>query len=226
LNGHNDLLSLLRNTESTYDPYASTPTLAEFELLANPGSLRSLIFFAAVWLRENSALFHLMSDQFQNVEQRPAPAQGAGPLPETIQLSDLNAVERLQVANVQRQLTFFPRISRQINGILSVEGVKSIFLFEPELLLTRKRLTEVEKRLLAFQRKDPALVLYAFQNLYPEMAAKMAIAASADGFLFENLTDVFDGATEQMFTDDTHLTPEANRVVAARLAKFFTNTVN
>jgi hypothetical protein len=61
--------------------------------------------------------------------------------------------------------------------------------------------------------------LYAFQELYPEISAGMKLAGEQEGFVFENLQDVFDKTSEQTFTDDCHLTPEGNRLVAARVAQ-------
>jgi hypothetical protein len=220
LDGHNDFLSLLRNVGGTYDPYASTPTAGEFELLANPGSFRSLAFFATAWIRENSAAFRLLMDTLQPMEG--SAAQGSAikeAVPRKLRLSDLDASERAAFKWAQDHLDFYPRLARQINRVLSVDGVKPVFVLQPELALTAKPLTDTEQKLLDFQRINPAWYLYAFQELYPEIGARMAAAASAEGFAFVNLLDVFNGTSTQAFTDDVHLTPEANRIVARRLAQ-------
>ena len=52
-----------------YDPYCSTAHLEEFNLLANPRSVRSLLFFSATWLRSQSVLFRLLSDHVHRAEQ-------------------------------------------------------------------------------------------------------------------------------------------------------------
>jgi lysophospholipase L1-like esterase len=35
--------------------------------------------------------------------------------------------------------------------------------------------------------------------------------------VYVNLTDVFDQTSDQTFSDDVHLTPEGNRIIAERL---------
>jgi hypothetical protein len=224
LDGHNDLVSLLRNLGGGYDPYASTPTAGEFELLANPGSWSSLFFFTAAWLRENSALFRAIMDAVQPTEQPPLQrALASSPLPRRLQLADLTSVEQVALKSAQSQLGFYPRLARQISRVTSVDGVKPIFVLQPELALTAKPLTDTEQRLLDFQRNNPAWYLYALQELYPQIGAAMTAAASADGFAFYNLIDIFDSTAEQAFTDDVHLTPQANRIVAKRLVEVLAN---
>ncbi len=223
LDGHNDLWSLLRNPES-YDPYVSTPTAAEFDLLANPGSSRSLFFFAFVWMRENSAFVRAFADRVQPTEQPPGERRAGAPrLAGKIQLSDLSPKEQLVFAAARDQLAFYPRLARQINSIVRLDGAKPVFLLQPELLLTAKTPTPTEQRLLDFQRQSPTFLLYGFQELYPEIASRMTVAASESGFTFQNLTDVFDQTSEQTFTDDCHLTPDGNRLVAARVSQLLGN---
>lgn len=45
----------------------------------------------------------------------------------------------------------------------------------------------------------------------------MTATGQQDVFAFENLIDVFDWTSEQTFSDDCHLTPEGNRIIAERL---------
>jgi hypothetical protein len=71
--------------------------------------------------------------------------------------------------------------------------------------------------MLDYQRKNAALLLYSFQQLYPEIGTRMTATGQQDGFAFVNLIDVFDRASEQTFSDDCHLTPLGNRIVADRL---------
>ena len=218
LDGHNDLLSLLHNAGRNYDPYVSTPTRSEFELLANPGSLRSLLVFTAAWMRENSALFRKSMDALENTENaEPEHEAGAGRWPNPIRPFDLNLAEQARFQAAEAQLGYYPHLARQIHRLLDLDGAKAIFVLQPELLLTRKRLAGPEPRLHDYLWKNPALFLYAFQQLYPEVAAKMALAAQQDGFVFRSLTGVFDQTTQQTFTDDCHLTPEGNRIIADQL---------
>jgi hypothetical protein len=220
LDGRNDLLSLLRSTDETYDPYASTPTLAEFNLLANPGSFRSGLFFLTVWMRENSAFFRALVERAQSLESPPPKrAPGSRPRSGKVRSGDLSQEEFLRFRSLKSQVGFYPRLARQIQRVVSIDGARAIFLLPPELSLTGKVLTEKEQRMLERARGNPTLFLYAFQELYPEISAGMKAAGEQEGFVFENLQDVFDKTSEQTFTDDCHLTPEGNRLVAARVAQ-------
>jgi len=217
LDGHNDLLSLLESDSNNYDPYSSTP-LVEFDLLANPGSFHSLLFFLATWARENSGLFRVASDRLRAIENPPAKREpGRGAVGHPVRLSDLTPAEWAGFVVAQRQLAFYPHLVGQIRRILDLDGTRGVFLLQPELMLTRKPLTQTEERLLDYLRNTPALPLYAFQELEPEIARRMTAAAQQDGFVFVKLTDVFNQTSSQTFTDDCHLTPDGNRIVADRL---------
>ena len=224
LDGRNDLLSLLRDTSENYDPYVSTPASSEFNLLANPGSFKSLLFFAIVWLRENNAQFRILGDSSKAIEA-PPPQREPGPpvLVDKVRSFDLTREEQARFATAQRQLAFYPRLARQIHHVLDVDGVKAIFLLPPDLFLTRKPLTNTERRLLDFERNNPALFLYALQELYPEIGRRMTEAGQQDGFVFEDLIDVFDQTSSQTFTDDCHLTPDGNRIIAGRVFQLVEN---
>lgn len=218
LDGHNDLLSLLKHASENYDPYAATRT-DEFNLLANPDSVRSLLFFLGGWLRNNSAAFRVVGDRMQAIRHSPS-KRGTREVSDPVQLSDLTPMEQAQFATAQSQLAFYPRLARQIDRILGLDGVKAIFLLQPELFLTHKPLTDKERQMVDYQRKNPALLLYAFQQLFPEIDTRMTATAQEDGFVFLNLTNVFDQTTEQTFSDDVHLTPNGNRIIAERLFQF------
>jgi hypothetical protein len=76
LDGHNDLLSLLKHITVNYDPYATIPK-TEFDLSANPDSFRSLLFFVGRWLRNNSAAFRLIGDRMQWMKYPPPKCEHA-----------------------------------------------------------------------------------------------------------------------------------------------------
>src|ERR1700730_18065714 len=62
LDGNNDIDALYKRGNQNYDPYASVEGSEAFDLLANPGSFRSLLFFLAEWTRANSAAFRLLKE--------------------------------------------------------------------------------------------------------------------------------------------------------------------
>jgi hypothetical protein len=156
-----------------YDPYCSTAHLEEFNLLANPRSVRSLLFFSATWLRSQSVLFRLLSDHVHRAEQRPKGLLSAAgqSFSNPVLFSDLNPREQAQFAISEGQVDYYTHVVRQINRILDLDGVKPVFLLQPELILTRKAFTDSERRLFDYHRKlgGPGFI-YTYEHLYPEVS--------------------------------------------------------
>jgi len=113
------------------------------------------------------------------------------------------------------------REARQIHRILDLDGVKTVFLLQPELILTHKPLTDSERRMADYHRKvSGPLTVYSYEQFDPEISGIMSSAATRDGFRFLDLTDVFDHTPGQTFSDSCHLTAEGNRVIAERVFQF------
>ena len=217
LDGHNDLHALWNHANKDYDPYAHVEGSEEFNLLANPGSFRSLLFFLANWIHTNSAAFRIVQDHLRSMEVSLRPAERRkGRVSNPVKLSDLTTLEQAKFATAQSQLAFYTHTVQQIRRILDLDGVRAIFLLQPEVFLTRKQLTDSERRMLD-DELTAAGRTYCFQRLFPEIAASMTTTARQEGFVFLNLTDAFDQASQQTFSDDAHLTPEGNRIIAERL---------
>ena len=221
LDGNNDIdPELWKHASENYDPYASVEGSEEFNLLANPGSFRSLVFFLAEWLHANSVAFRILQDHLRSMEiplrrvQRKT--HRANQTSNPVRLSDLTPMEQAHFGIAQSQLGFYTHTVRQIHRILDLDGVKAIFLIDPEIVLTHKRLTGSEQRILNSELTMPGRT-YCFQQLYPELAARMTALARQDGFMFLNLTDAFDQTSEQTFSDNVHVTPDGNRIIAERL---------
>jgi hypothetical protein len=217
LDGYNDIDALWKGASENYDPYATVEGSKQFNLLANPGSSSSLVFFLAEWMRANSAGFRLMENhlwsietQWHSVERKTR--QVSNPVP----FSDLTPMEQARFATAHSQMGYYTHTVRQIQRILGLDGVKAIFLLQPVVFVTRKQLTGSEHRIL-----EDELTLrgrsYSFEQLLPEIDAGMTTTARQDGFVFLNLTDVFDQTSEQSFSDDVHLTPDGNRIIAEKL---------
>ena len=224
LDGNNDIGALWKHASENYNPYAYVEGSEEFDLLANPGSVRSLLFFLAEWIHTNSAAFRLLQERLRSVVTQPhqgdeKPRQVSNP----VHLSDLTTEEQARFAIAQGQLGFYTHTVRQIHRILDLDGIKAVFLLQPEIELTHKRPTDSEQRLLDFELTVPGRT-YSFQQFFPEIATKITAIAREGGFTFLDLTDVFDQTSEQTFSDDCHLTPEGNRIIAERLFQLFKGT--
>ena len=144
LDGRNDLLSLLRSTDETFDPYASTPTLAEFNLLANPGSFRSGLFFLTVWMRENSAFFRALVERAQSLES-PPPKRVPGSRPRSGKVRSGDLIRGISASEISKARWDFTRGWRDRYSVVSIDGARATSA-PPELSLTGKILTEKEQR--------------------------------------------------------------------------------
>jgi hypothetical protein len=214
LDGNNDIDALWKNANEHYDPYAHVEGSEAFNLLANPGSFKSLLFFSADWTRGNSAAFRLVQDRLRAVElQRQSGGQQTPHAHNPVRFGDLTAIQQTRFATAQSQLGFYAHTVRQIHRVLDLDGVKAVFLLQPEVELTHKPLTDSERRILDFELTVPGRT-YSFQQFFPVIAAQMTDLSRADGFTFLDLSDAFDQASEQTFSDDVHLTPEGNRIIA------------
>jgi lysophospholipase L1-like esterase len=223
LDGHNDIAGLAV-APANYDVYASTSHLEEFNQLANPRSVHAAVFFMYTWLRSNSALFRFLSDHLQFRTMRSNRLHSASKerqFTSPVKFSDLTPEEEAQFTSSHNQISLYLREARQIHRILDLDGVKTVFLLQPELILTHKPLTDSERRLADYHRKvSGPMTVYSYEQFHPEISGIMSAAATHDGFLFLDLTDVFDRTPGQTFSDSCHLTAEGNRVIAERVFQF------
>jgi lysophospholipase L1-like esterase len=225
LDGNNDIDALWKHASKNYDPYAYVEGSEAFNLLANPGSFRSLLFFLAESTRENSAAFRLVQDRLRAIETQPRGGnQRKRQVHNPVRLSDLTPTEQARFITAQSQVGGYTHTVRQIQRILELDGVKAIFLLQPEVELSHKKLTDSEQRMLDFELTAPGRT-YSFQQLFPEIAGRMRGIAGKDGFAFLSLTDAFDQTSDQTFSDDCHLTPEGNQIIAERLFPLVENIV-
>lgn len=227
MDGYNDFIELYHLAEAgpstEYDVYQSTPGGEEFDALANPKSVHSLVTFANAWLRSRSVIYRLAQDRVPGAVRNPwsSKARSVEPFSEPVQLLDLNEVERSGAIAALGHVTYYVHTARQIHRILELEGIKVLFLLQPILILSHKPLTSSEIKMRDYERTlGGRLYFYLFPQVYSEIARGMTEASQKDGFLFLNLVDVFDQTSEQTFSDFAHLTPDGNRVIAERLFEF------
>jgi len=215
--------------KGTYNPYAITPLSEEFNLLANPASAKSIVFFANTWCRTNSALYRVMTDHlaplgWESAAQATKLSAATRHTGNTVRLSDLTQAEQSRFTAIRDQVEYYPHLVQQMHRILNLDGVKDIFLLQPYVGLTHKQLTDSERQMVEMQRRTPGR-LYTFQQIYPNLATEMGSLARQEGFEFKDLTGVFDQSSEQTFGDYAHLTPEGNRIIAERLFQLLKDKV-
>jgi lysophospholipase L1-like esterase len=212
LDGVNDMFIMIRSA-GRYDGYLDAGYSQEFKELTDPSSL-SLRMMLSTWLASKSAIYRFIHDQLKQRNQirsrkeqaREADARPGAPRPTSLELRQYQAATA--------QFSNFAHTVRQIHRVAELDGVHVAFVLQPNLAVTRKQLTSVEKQLLDYWRKTEGTFVYGFEALYPELAKNIATDAETEGYVFLDLTAVFDHMTAQAFTDYCHLTPAADQAVA------------
>ena len=213
LDGMNDLFVILR-TPSPYDGYRDAGFHEEFNALTRPGDL-SLPAMASVWLLNNSALYRFIHDDARERRRVSARKEKVEKSDAKPGLAGLTADEQRQYQAAAGQFDDYVHTARQIHRLAGMDGIETLFVLQPQMAVTKKRLTSIEQQLFDYWRKiDSPLYLYGFQSLYPELSKKMSAGAAEEGYRFLDLSGVFDRMEEQTFSDYCHLTPVGNRAIA------------
>jgi lysophospholipase L1-like esterase len=210
MDGVNDMTQLIK-ADGEYDPYAATPLQDQFDDLTNPHGWLGLRVMAETWLAQNSVLFRVLRDRAVRRELR----QGRDERTKKAAAS-LSAEQRRQLDVIWNHRDYYAHVVRRIHLVLALEGIVDVFALQPTIRLTKKSLAGNERRIAEFDRIQAGpLEIEAYRTVYPEIARQLR--EDHDGFSFVDLTTVFDSTNVQTFTDDCHLTPEGNRIVADRL---------
>jgi lysophospholipase L1-like esterase len=212
LDGVNDVFIMIRSA-GRYDGYRDAGFSLEFKELTEPASL-SLRMMSSTWLANNSAVYRFIRDRLKQrnqIRSRREQAQEEDSRPTSPRPTSL---ERHRFQEAASQFANYSHTVRQIHRVAELDGVHVTFVLQPDLAVTRKQLTSVEKQLLDYWRKIDGTFVYGFEALYPELAKKLATDAQGEGYGFLDLTGVFDRMTAQAFTDYCHLTPAADQAVA------------
>jgi hypothetical protein len=225
MDGYNDFIQLYNWARSghqgDFDVYGNTPGYEDFDSLANPGSMRSLLIFGAAWLRARSSLMNLASSRLSGSVRNPWRSVIPAVQPEfnaDVRWGDLNGDERIAATAALEHVSYYAATTRQIHRILGLDGVRPIFLLQPILILAKKPLTKEEQLFVQYEwQQGGPLYFYLFREVYRRFDQEMSEAARDEGFRYLNLVNVFDSTGEQTFSDFAHLTPAGNRIIAGKL---------
>jgi hypothetical protein len=225
LDGVNDMFEVLRTPEQE-DGYGDAGFGDEFNGLANPDSM-SLRLMATTWLFNHSALYRSTRESValrRRVHARRERARTSAvhlrPDP-----SELSPTEQQQVQAAAGRLDNYLRTIEQIDSLAKLEGTQALFLLQPQIAVTGKPLTDIEKQLFDYwSRLEGPLDLYGFQALYPQLSRRLITNAAKEGYQFLNLTNVFDHVSAQTFTDYCHLTPVGSQTIADVIVDSFGNS--
>ena len=215
LDGVNDIFEMLKSPEND-DGYDTAGFGDEFVGLTNP-ELMSLRLISTTWLFNHSALYRSIRESIARrrriqARRERANASAADLHPD---LSSLGSSQHQKYQSAVGRLENYVRMVRQIHLLTKLEGTRALFVLQPEIAVTGKRLTGIEMQLFDYwSRLEGPLNVYAFQNLYPQLSRRLVADAANEGYQFLDLVNVFNGADVQTFTDYCHLTAAGNQMVA------------
>jgi len=198
--------------DPSHDQFARYAYTEASHVIMGPPTFYAWVRMNAWWLFRKSAFAHVAIRAGQGLmtvirgqpELRPIEVEQA--------LGNLEWVfERNALAMIERNAL-----------LLQHEGVPAIFMLQPMLILERERLgamPAVEQELFAFNvdATEPNYEAY-IRRATPIVARKVRETVEPLGGTFLDLTEIYEGASEQIFTDYAHLTPLGNRILAERIA--------
>ncbi|HWP02579.1 MAG TPA: hypothetical protein VNL96_03920 [Gemmatimonadaceae bacterium] len=208
LDGFNDFFFFDRRHDQFQDYAYGLPA----RIIMGEPSLYSLAYANLWWLFRKSAAAHVASRAARDVYLMMRGTSEQAALNVDSALAGLRQV--------------FPRnalkMHERIGLILKAEGVHAVFMLQPLLILERGRkpMSPLERQLFEFNVTSyrPNYETFARRAVEFFREAEGQMAGRVGG-TFLDLTTVFAGVEEQMYTDYAHLTPSANRRVAERIAE-------
>jgi lysophospholipase L1-like esterase len=217
LDGVNDMFAMLRSPED--DSYVAAGLGDQFNALTKPDSM-SLPFMVSTWLFNNSALYRSVRESVGQNKRIRARVERARMVPASLRpdFARLTINEQGRYQAAVNRLGDYLRDVRDIHQLAKLEAIRTVFVLQPQIAVTRKPLTQVETQVFEYWSKlEGPLFVYGFETLYPQLSDRLASGAQMDGYQFLDATHIFDGMQIQTFTDDCHLTPAGNEKIAASI---------
>jgi hypothetical protein len=123
-------------------------------------------------------------------------------------LADVSGAARSTAAIYAQNVRVVDALARQY-------GFSAYYFLQPYPFISGKELTVAEREIVL----EPTATLAEDLNLARIFyrAFREAPALKSHPRFFD-ISDLFDGMTEELFVDDAHLLPEGNRIVAERIA--------
>jgi lysophospholipase L1-like esterase len=213
LDGFNDFFKFERN----HDQFASYSYNLQSKVILGEPTFKSLFAANGWWLFRKSAAAHVASRGGRMVKQALTRREEQKPL-------NVDSA----VAGLKRN---FPnnalKMHERAGLILQAENIRTVFMLQPLLILERsKKMSEVERKLFNFnvESYSPNYEQYMLNGV-PFVRAEEAAMAQRVGAQFIDLTGIYAGVSEQIYTDYAHLTPLGNRLAAERIFKEILPTV-
>jgi lysophospholipase L1-like esterase len=206
LDGFNDFYQF----EPWHDQFASYAYGMPSRVILGEPTLYGLAYANAWWLFRKSAAAHVGSRAGEALWELVRPRAPRTPI-------DVEA----SLTNVQRN---FPanalKMHERAGAILRHEGIRTVFMMQPLLILERDRvgMPAIERALFEFNVESyrPGYEEYV-KRATPFLLEHERAMAARVGATFMDLTTPFAGVEAQVYTDYAHLTPLGNRLLAERM---------
>lgn len=197
----------------SHDQFADYAYNEASHVIMGPPTFYALARMNAWWLFRKSAFAQVSFRALQGLGTVLAGSSTPEPVQVDQALVDLQWVfERNALKMIERNAL-----------ILQHEGVRALFMLQPMLILERDRLDhmpEIERRLFEFDVAAREGNYEEFtKRATPIIAQMIQERVEPLGGRFLDLTGIFTDQEGQMYTDYAHLTPEANRILAERMAE-------
>jgi len=203
LDGFNDFFAF----DEAHDQFADYSYKEHSYIIMGDPTVYSLAYMDSWWLFRKSAFANVTMNALRTLKQLLAPKRDRPPLDVEKSLAGLKHV--------------FPRsalkMQRRIGLILRDERVPAVFMLQPFLILERdhKSMTPIERKLFDFNVSSYLPNYEAFMHAaVPYIRDQETSMARDVGAHFIDLTGIYAGVPEQIYTDYCHLTPFGNELLA------------
>jgi lysophospholipase L1-like esterase len=204
LDGFNDFFFY----EKGHDQFASYPYQGRYLTILGDPTLYSLAYADAWWLFRKSAFAHIAMRTLREVKLRlMRPNSDRPPMDVDEAMAGLREV--------------FPRnaltMDRRMGLILRDAGVTAVFMLQPMLILERdhKPMPPAERKYFDFDVQSHLPNYEAFMQSAVRYVRDQEERMARDvGAHFIDLTGIYAGVPEQIYTDFCHLTPLGNELLA------------
>lgn len=192
-----------------------------------------LASYLTLWLKNNTYLMTYLwggRDAFTQLHQG-VPTESVTAIPSSVSSENsklassdpaaAGAVMDAELARksslADRNIAAVVRVVENIHSVMQDDGVPHLFVLQPWLYLSKKELTDQEKKLSSL---TGARAYYGVPSdkMYGLLVERLVQSARSKGYFLVDFSSYFDDVSEWVFTDWCHLTVGGNYVIAKELA--------
>lgn len=207
LDGFNDFYF----TNPGHDQFADYSYNLQSRVIMGDPTLRSLVYQNFWWLFRKSALAHVIGRGLRVVKLVLSPRPKRGVMDVERDMASMRQVFPENALKMQRRMAL----------ILRDEKVVPVFMLQPMLALERdhKPMSAMEQKLFDFNISSYAVNYEPWVHQARDFVVQQETAMTTElGAHFIDLTGIYAGVPDQIYTDYCHLTPLGNQMLAKYVA--------